>query len=82
MVVNNDTKRIQYLIIGWPASMYHGRVWTKITIAKNSENHSSPGEYLLADSAFLTIIMYEFLQINQAELQKDQNVFNNALSAA
>jgi hypothetical protein len=41
-----------YLNIGWPASVHDERVWSNTTIARNLDNYFSPGEYLLADSAF------------------------------
>jgi hypothetical protein len=52
MVVNDDKKRIRYLNIGWPASVHGKRVWSSTAITCNSNTYFSPGEYLLADSAF------------------------------
>ncbi len=84
MVVNDDKKRIQNFNIGWPASVHDERVWSKTTIARHPDNYLSPGEYLLADSAFSNhhyeVPAYKKLG-NQCELQKDQMVFNKALAA-
>jgi hypothetical protein len=85
MVVNDDKKRICYLNIGWPASVHDERVWSNTTIARKPDNYFSPGEYLLADSAFSNrhylVPAYKKLG-NQCELLKDQMVFSKALAAA
>jgi hypothetical protein len=85
MVVNDDKKQIRYLTIGWPAPVHDERVWSNTTIARNADNYFSPGEYLLADSAFSNhhylVPAYKKLG-NQCELLKDQMVFNKALAAA
>jgi hypothetical protein len=85
MVVNDDKKQIRYLNIGWLASMHDERVRSNTTIARNPDNYFSPGEYLLADSAFSNhhylVPAYKKLG-NQCDLLKGQMVFNKALAVA
>jgi hypothetical protein len=51
-VVCNDHKRIHYINVGWPGSVYDQRVFQNLVINRNPGVYFSDLEYLLGDSAY------------------------------
>jgi hypothetical protein len=52
LVVNDINCRILYYHFGWPGSTHDNRAWRNCALNRNNDAYFSPGEYLLADSAF------------------------------
>ncbi|GAV01073.1 hypothetical protein RvY_11840 [Ramazzottius varieornatus] len=54
MVVCDDKRKIRYMLIGFCGSAHDMRVYSNSPMARQVSKLFSPGEYLLADSAYTT----------------------------
>jgi len=79
LVVNDINCRILYYHFGWPGSTHDNRAWRNCVLNKKSSFFFSPGEYLLADSAFTAsqIIVPCYKAAPGKQLSQDKNLFNN-----
>ena len=50
-IINDDHLRIRSYLAGWPGSVHDNRVFGKMRVSKLHEEHFSPNEYMLSDSA-------------------------------
>lgn len=50
-IINDDHLRIRSYLAGWLGSVYENRIFGKMHVSKLHEEHFSPNEYMLSDSA-------------------------------
>ena len=50
-IINDDKLHIRSYLAGWPGSVHDNRVFGKMAVNRFPEQHFSPNEYILADSA-------------------------------
>ncbi|KAI7941614.1 hypothetical protein MJO29_013688 [Puccinia striiformis f. sp. tritici] len=81
LICDND-RNIIYIYTGWPGCSHDSRVMSNASVALNPERFFSPGEYLLADSAFITTetVVSAYKRPPHGQLTKEQHKFNYLLA--
>jgi hypothetical protein len=82
LIVCDSHRNIQYMYTGWPGCSHDSRVMANASITLTPEQYFSPGQFLLADSAYTTTmnVVSAFKKPAHGSLTDEQHSFNHYLA--
>ncbi|KNE93271.1 hypothetical protein PSTG_13381 [Puccinia striiformis f. sp. tritici PST-78] len=82
LIVCNWQRRVIYAVHGWCGSAHDQRVYKNLLLYRNPQHFFSPGEYLLADSAYTSTntVIPAFERAPGRSLPPEKQLFNHELS--